>query len=355
VSRVIMIMAGGTGGHVFPGLAVADCMRAQGWQVVWLGTESGMERRLVPARGYPMETIRFSGVRGKGVIAWWLLPLQLLIAFWQSAGAIFRVRPDVVLGMGGYPAFPGGMMAGLFLKPLAIHEQNSVAGLANRVLAQIADRVLVAYPDALRGRNVVLTGNPVREAIAALAPPEQRFAGREGRLRLLVVGGSLGAQALNAALPAALALIPPDRRPRVKHQSGEKHIEALRRAYAEAGVEGELLDFIDDMSAAYAECDLAICRAGALTVSELTAAGVASILVPFPHAVDDHQTVNARYLAERGAAVLMSQQELDAERLAGLLQSLDRARLLAMAAAARALGRPRAAQAVARACVELAA
>jgi UDP-N-acetylglucosamine--N-acetylmuramyl-(pentapeptide) pyrophosphoryl-undecaprenol N-acetylglucosamine transferase len=350
-----MIMAGGTGGHVFPGMAVADWLRARDWRVVWLGTENGMERRLVPAGGYPMETIRFSGVRGKGGLAWLLLPLRLLVAFWQSAATIFRVRPDVVLGMGGYPAFPGGMMAALLLKPLAVHEQNSVPGLANRVLAQVADRVLVAFPGTLTGRNVQVTGNPVRESIAAVPTPGERFAGREGRLRLLVVGGSLGAQALNTAIPAALRLIPEDRRPLVKHQSGEKHVAILRAAYAQAGVAGEVVAFIDDMAVAYAECDLVICRAGALTVSELAAAGVASILVPFPHAVDDHQSVNARFLSEPGAALLLPQTELTPDRLARLIQSFDRGKLLTMAEAARALGRPDAVRSVAQVCMELAA
>jgi UDP-N-acetylglucosamine--N-acetylmuramyl-(pentapeptide) pyrophosphoryl-undecaprenol N-acetylglucosamine transferase len=350
-----MIMAGGTGGHVFPGIAVADWLRARDWRVVWLGTESGMERRLVPASGYPMETIRFSGVRGKGGLAWLLLPLRLLVAFWQSAATIFRVRPDVVLGMGGYPAFPGGMMAALLLKPLAVHEQNSVPGLANRVLAQVADRVLVAFPGTLSGRNVQVTGNPVRESIAAVPPPGERFAGREGRLRLLVVGGSLGAQALNTAIPAALRLIPEDRRPLVTHQSGEKHVAILRAAYAQAGVSAEVVAFIENMAAAYAGCDLVICRAGALTVSELAAAGVASILVPFPHAVDDHQSANARFLSDPGAALLLPQTELAPERLARLIQSLDRGRLLTMAETARGLGRPEAVRSVAQACMELAA
>lgn len=355
MSRTIMIMAGGTGGHVFPGLAVAAELRARGWRVVWLGTEGGMERKLVPAQGYDMELIRFSGVRGKGMFAWLLLPLRLLVAFWQGAVAIFRQRPDVTLGMGGYPAFPGGMMAALLGKPLAIHEQNSVAGLTNRVLAHVADRVLIAFPGALAGKNVTLTGNPVREAIAVLPAPGERFAGRSGPLQLLVVGGSLGAMALNAALPRALALIPPAQRPQVTHQSGAKHIGQLRAAYQEAGVAAEAVAFIDDMAAALSRCDLVICRAGALTVAELAAAGAASILVPFPHAVDDHQTVNARYLADAGAALLLPQAELAPERLAELVRSLDRRRLLSMAEAARRLAKPHATRQVADICMELAA
>jgi UDP-N-acetylglucosamine--N-acetylmuramyl-(pentapeptide) pyrophosphoryl-undecaprenol N-acetylglucosamine transferase len=355
MSRTVMIMAGGTGGHVFPGLAVAAELRSRGWRVVWLGTEGGMEQTLVPGQGYDMELIRFSGVRGKGVLAWLLLPLRLLLAFWQGAAAIFRRRPDVTLGMGGYPAFPGGMMAALLGRPLAIHEQNSVAGLANKVLAHVADRVLIAFPGALSGKKVRLTGNPVREAIAALPVPGERFAGRSGPLQLLVVGGSLGAMALNQALPRALALIPPAQRPRVSHQSGAKHIAALRAAYRDAEVEAEAVAFIEDMAAALSRCDLVICRAGALTVAELAAAGVASILIPFPHAVDDHQTVNARYLSSAGAAILLPQGELTPERLAELIRSLDRGRLLAMAEAARRLARPHATREVADICVELAA
>ncbi len=355
MTRTILIMAGGTGGHVFPGLAVAELMRSRGWKVVWLGTAAGMESRLIPARDFPLETIRFSGVRGKGPLPWLLLPLQLLVAFWQSAVAIFRIRPDVVLGMGGYPAFPGGMMAALLLKPLAIHEQNSIAGLANRVLAQVADRVLIAFPGALSGPKVRVTGNPVRAAITAVPEPGQRFAGQQGRLRLLVIGGSLGAQALNVSVPRALALLPPESRPEVTHQAGEKHIAPLRRAYADAGVEGRLVPFIEDMAAAYAGSDIVVCRAGALTVSELAASGMASILIPFPHAVDDHQTRNARYLADPGAAILLPQDQLTPERLAELLRSLDRKRLLDMARIARSLGRPDAGHQVAAACEELAA
>ncbi|MEW6314093.1 MAG: undecaprenyldiphospho-muramoylpentapeptide beta-N-acetylglucosaminyltransferase [Pseudomonadota bacterium] len=352
MSRTILIMAGGTGGHVFPGLAVADYLKAAAWRVVWLGTQGGMEGKLVPARGYEMVHIRFSGVRGKGALRWLLLPVQLLLAFWQSARAIFKVRPDVVLGMGGYPAFPGGMMAALLNKPLLIHEQNSIAGLTNRILAKVADRVLMAFPNALPGG--VLTGNPVRNDIASLPAPETRYAGRSGPLRVLVVGGSLGAQALNETLPQALAMIAPGVRPLVTHQAGARHIESLREHYRKSGVDGELLSFIDDMACRYAECDLVICRAGALTVSELAVAGVAAILVPFPHAVDDHQTVNARYLVERGAAVLLPQTELSASRLAQLLQEMTRERLLQMAMKARALGEPQATEKVAWACMELA-
>jgi UDP-N-acetylglucosamine--N-acetylmuramyl-(pentapeptide) pyrophosphoryl-undecaprenol N-acetylglucosamine transferase len=349
--RTALIMAGGTGGHVFPGLAVADELRTRGWRVVWMGTRAGMEARLVTARGYELAAIRAVALRGKGLAAKLLLPLNLLIGFWQSARTIFRLRPDVVLGMGGYVAFPGGMMASLLARPLAVHEQNAIAGLTNRILAGVADRKMTAFPQALKGAE--WTGNPVRGDIASLADPEARYARRSGPLRLLVVGGSGGALALNECVPRALALLAP--RPSVVHQSGEKNYAALRAAYAAAGVQGELVPFIDDMARRYAEADLVICRAGAMTVAELSAGGVASVLVPYPHAVDDHQTANARFLADQGAAVLLPQSELTPQRLAQLLRSLERPRLAEMARKARALGKPDAARVVAERCMELAA
>jgi UDP-N-acetylglucosamine--N-acetylmuramyl-(pentapeptide) pyrophosphoryl-undecaprenol N-acetylglucosamine transferase len=347
-----MIMAGGTGGHLFPALAVAEHLRERGWRIVWLGAPGGMEATLVPRHGYEIAWVRFAGLRGKGLLAKLLLPLNLLVAFWQSLRALRAHRPDVVLGMGGYIAFPGGMMAALLGRPLAIHEQNAIAGLANRVLAGVADRVLVAFPGALRRAAVV--GNPVRATIAAVPPPQARFAGRSGPLRLLVVGGSLGAAALNEIVPKAIALLPGSERPVVTHQSGARHLEALRANYAAAGVAATAVAFIEDMAAAYAAADLVVCRAGATTVAELAAAGVASLLVPFPFAVDDHQTANARYLADAGAGLLVPQRELTPQRLAELLGGLDRTRLAAMAERARALGRPDAAAAVARVCAELA-
>jgi UDP-N-acetylglucosamine--N-acetylmuramyl-(pentapeptide) pyrophosphoryl-undecaprenol N-acetylglucosamine transferase len=349
--RVALIMAGGTGGHIFPGLAVAAQLRVAGWEVVWMGARGGMEERLVPPHGYRTAWIRARAARGKGLLQKLLLPANLLLSFWESLRHLRRIRPDVVLGLGGYVAFPGGMMASLLGRPLALHEQNAIAGLANRVLAALSDKVMVAFPGALKGAE--WTGNPVRAEIAAIAPPEARFAARSGALKLLVVGGSLGAQALNEALPKALALLKD--RPVVVHQAGEKHLDALKRNYGSAGVNGELIAFIDDMARRYAEADLVICRAGAVTVAELSAGGVASILVPFPHAVDDHQTANARFLAEQGAAILIQQRDLTAEKLAGLIGSLDRARLLEMARKARSLGKPDAAQVVARRCMELAA
>jgi UDP-N-acetylglucosamine--N-acetylmuramyl-(pentapeptide) pyrophosphoryl-undecaprenol N-acetylglucosamine transferase len=348
--KTILIMAGGTGGHIFPGLAVAHEMRAAGWEVVWLGARGGMEERLVPPRGYRTAWIRAKAARGKGLVQKLLLPANLLYSFWESARLIRSLKPNVVLGLGGYVAFPGGMMASLLDRPLALHEQNAVPGLANRVLSTVSDKVMVAFPQALGSAE--WTGNPVRGEIAAMAPPEARFQGRMGPIRILVVGGSLGAQALNEAVPKALALLPTP--VSVVHQSGEKHLEALRKNYAGAGVEGELVAFIDDMARRYAEADLVICRAGAVTIAELSAGGMASILVPFPHAVDDHQTANARFLAEKGAAILVPQREMTAENLAALIGSLDRAKLLDMARKARALGKPDAAARVARRCMEIA-
>lgn len=352
--RTILIMAGGTGGHVFPGLAVADYMKTAGWHVVWLGTERGMETMLVPQRGYDMEIIRFSGLRGKSAMTWLTLPLRLLFALWQSIKVMLRVRPDVVLGMGGYPAFPGGLMASLLGKPLLIHEQNSIPGLANRVLAKLADKVLLGFPHAIRDEKAIFSGNPVRSEISQLDAPEERYAARSKtgskKLRLLVIGGSLGAQALNTVVPQALKLIPEEIRPLVTHQAGTKHLDALRKNYAEAAVEGELVAFIENMAARYADCDLVVCRAGALTISELTAAGAASILVPFPYAVDDHQTSNARFLSEKNAAVLLPQNELNPQKLAELLMGFTREKLLEMAKKARELARTDATRLVAEIC-----
>jgi UDP-N-acetylglucosamine--N-acetylmuramyl-(pentapeptide) pyrophosphoryl-undecaprenol N-acetylglucosamine transferase len=354
-SRTIMIMAGGTGGHIFPALAVAATLQTQGWRIVWLGSPAGMESTLVAPRGYTMVWINMTGVRGKGWLRAVTLPLQLLVAFWQSARAIVAHRPNVVLGMGGYVSFPGGMMASLLNRPLVIHEQNSVAGLANRVLAKLADCVLTGFPEVFTAGNAQWSGNPVRADIAALAAPAERYAGRSGPLSLTVIGGSLGAQALNSTVPQALALLPPAQRPRVTHQSGTRHLAEVEQNYRQAGVEATLLPFIDDMAAQYAEADLVICRAGASTIAELAAAGIASVLVPFPHAVDDHQTHNARFLSERGAAVLLPQHELTPQKLADLIVRLDRGTLTAMAQQARSVAKPDATQTVADECMRLAA
>jgi len=348
--KTILIMAGGTGGHIFPGLAVAEQMRAAGWEVVWMGARGGMEERLVPKHGYRAAWIRAKAARGKGLMQKLLLPANLLYSFWESARHIRGLRPDVVLGLGGYVAFPGGMMASLWNRPLALHEQNAIPGLANKVLAQVSDKVMTGFPQALK--NAEWTGNPVRAEIAAIAAPESRFAGRTGPLKLLVVGGSLGAQALNESVPKALALM--SARPQVVHQAGEKHLDALKKHYADAGVQGELVAFIDDMARRYAEADLVICRAGAVTVAELSAGGMPSILVPFPHAVDDHQTANGKFLADHGAAFLIQQRDLTPQTLAQTIQRLDRSRLLDMARKARALGKPDAARVVAERCMSIA-
>ncbi|AOS80473.1 undecaprenyldiphospho-muramoylpentapeptide beta-N-acetylglucosaminyltransferase [Hydrogenophaga sp. PBC] len=347
-----LVMAGGTGGHIFPGLAVAEALRARGWRVHWLGAPGSMESRLVPPRGFPLEAIDFGGLRGKGLVTKLLLPLNLLRAFWQSLQVVRRVKPDVLVGLGGYITFPGGMMGVLLGKPLVLHEQNSVAGLANKVLAEVAARRFNAFPNALSKAEWV--GNPMRAAFLNQPAPAERFAGRTGPLRLLVVGGSLGAQALNRVVPQALARIPEDRRPLVLHQSGEKQIDELRANYAQAGVVAELTPFIEDTASAYAEADLVIGRAGASTVTELAAVGAASLLVPFPAAVDDHQTHNARFLVEAGAAWLEAQAGLTPEKLALLLQGLDRAQLQTMAEKARAVAKTGATEAVVGACVELA-
>ncbi|HEX5125748.1 MAG TPA: undecaprenyldiphospho-muramoylpentapeptide beta-N-acetylglucosaminyltransferase [Rhodocyclaceae bacterium] len=348
----LLVMAGGTGGHIYPGVAVAEALRLRGWSVAWMGNANGMEGNIVPQLGYELAWIRFGALRGKGMLRALMLPMNLLRGFWQALWAIRRVRPNVVLGMGGYVTFPGGMMAALLGRPFVVHEQNSVAGLANRVLASVADKVVGGFPNVIKRAEWL--GNPVRADIAAIPEPAHRFADRSGPLKVLVVGGSLGAQALNTVVPQALVMIPHTARPLVTHQSGTKQLDALREAYAQAGVGGELLAYIDDMAERYAQADVVICRAGALTIAELSAAGVASILIPFPHAVDDHQTSNARFLAERGAAELLPQSQLTPLALAKLLQSLERARLLKMAQAARDLARPHAADAVADICAALA-
>jgi UDP-N-acetylglucosamine--N-acetylmuramyl-(pentapeptide) pyrophosphoryl-undecaprenol N-acetylglucosamine transferase len=345
-------MAGGTGGHIFPGLAVAEALRERGWRVHWLGAPDSMESQLVPPRGFPLETIDFSGVRGKGLVTLALLPLRLLKAFWQSIQVLRRVRPQVVVGLGGYITFPAGMMSVLLGKPLVLHEQNSVAGMANKVLAGVADRVYSAFPKVLKKGEWI--GNPLREAFLRQPHPEQRFAGRSGPLKVLVVGGSLGAKALNEIVPKALALLPAGERPRVLHQSGARQIDELRANYAAAGVEAELTPFIDDTATAYADADLVICRAGASTVTELAAVGAAALFVPFPFAVDDHQTTNAKFLVDAGGGWLVQQRELSPENLAGMLRKLDREELLKHATAARTMQKTQATEQMVAACEALA-
>ena len=352
MSRTALVMAGGTGGHIFPGLALAEELRTRGWRVHWLGAPGSMEQQLVPPRGFAFEPVQFGGVRGKGPMTLVLLPLKLLRAFLQSIAVVRRVRPDVVIGLGGYITFPGGMMSVLLGKPLVLHEQNSVAGLANKVLASVADRVFSAFPNVLK--NAKWVGNPLRAAFLSQPDPAARFAGRSGPLKLLVVGGSLGAKALNAVVPKALALIAPATRPTVLHQSGAKQIDELRANYRAAGVDAELTPFIDDTAAAFADADLVICRAGASTVTELAAVGAAALFVPFPHAVDDHQTTNARFLVDAGGGWLVQQRDLTAEGLAATLKNTSREDLLARAIAAKKMEKTQATEYMVAACEALA-
>ena len=354
--RCALVMAGGTGGHIFPGLAVAEALRDKGWRVHWLGGKGSlgnpsMESQLVPPRGFAFETIDFSGVRGKGVVTLAFLPLRLLKAFWQSIQVIRRVRPQVVIGLGGYIAFPAGMMAVLLGKPLVLHEQNSIAGMVNKALAQVADRVFTAFPDVLK--NAEWIGNPLRVAFTHQPGPEARFAGRTGPLRLLVVGGSLGAKALNTIVPQAVALIPPFKRPIVTHQSGAKQIDELRANYVAAGVDATLTPFIDDTATAFADADLIICRAGASTVTEIAAVGAAALFIPFPFAVDDHQTRNARFLVQQGAGWQMPQSELTPQKLAEVLQKTDRTSLINIGLKAKAMQKIEATARIVAACEEL--
>jgi UDP-N-acetylglucosamine--N-acetylmuramyl-(pentapeptide) pyrophosphoryl-undecaprenol N-acetylglucosamine transferase len=350
-----LVMAGGTGGHVFPALALADALRARQHRVVWMGTPTGIEARLVPAAGFPVEWISIGGLRGKGAAAWLLAPFRLLGALWQAQRAVARVAPAAVVGMGGFASGPGGLAAWLRRVPLLVHEQNAVPGLTNKVLARLADRAFEAFPASFPAGRARCVGNPVRPAIAALPPPAQRAAAKHGRLRVLVLGGSQGARALNQALPRALASFPAADRPLVRHQAGPKLLDAARAAYQAAGVEAEVSAFVDDMAEAYAWADLVICRSGAMTVSELAAAGVAAILVPFPAAVDDHQTANARWLVAAGAARLLPERELAGDALALALRALgDRALLVAMGERARALASGDATAALVEACEQLA-
>jgi UDP-N-acetylglucosamine--N-acetylmuramyl-(pentapeptide) pyrophosphoryl-undecaprenol N-acetylglucosamine transferase len=350
--RTALVMAGGTGGHIFPGLAVAEVLRSQGWHVHWLGAPApSMESQLVPVKGFAFEAVKFGGVRGKGLVTLALLPMRLLQAFWQSLQIIRHLRPDVLVGLGGYITFPGGMMGVLMGKPLVLHEQNSVAGTANKVLAHVADRILSTFPSVLPKAEWV--GNPMREGFLNQSTPEERFAKRTGPLRVVVVGGSLGAQALNTCVPQALALIPVGQRPHLVHQGGDKHLQTLKDNYAHAGVQAELVAFIEDTATAFAEADLVICRAGASTVSELAAVGVAALLVPFPHAVDDHQTANAQFLTRQDAGWLIPQRELTPQKLADFLMQTNRAQLQQAASKAYGLRKTAAAADVARACAEV--
>jgi UDP-N-acetylglucosamine--N-acetylmuramyl-(pentapeptide) pyrophosphoryl-undecaprenol N-acetylglucosamine transferase len=350
-------MAGGTGGHVFPALALAQMLREKAIDVVWLGTQRGLEARVVPAAGIPIEWLSVGGLRGKGFLTLLAAPFRLAMALTQALRVMWRHRPIVVVGLGGFVTGPGGVAAWLTGRPLVIHEQNAIAGFTNRCLSHIAREVLEAFPNSF-GRDVKARaiGNPVRGDISAVPPPAERFAARSGVIRILVIGGSQGAARLNAVVPFALARLAGSMSFDVRHQAGERWIEAGRQSYASAGVRADVRPFIEDMAEAYGWADLVICRSGALTVSELAAVGVGAILVPFPAAVDDHQTYNAQYLVHEGAALLIADRALTPERLAGELQQLcaGRGKLLAMAERARLLAKPHATDELAASCLELA-
>ena len=352
----LMIMAAGTGGHIFPGLAIAQTMRARGWEVTWLGTSAGMEQELVPKSGIAMDSIDFTGMRGKGLSHSIGGALKMVKAFIACHGFIGRRQPDVILGMGGYVTVPGGLMAKLRATPLVLVNADAALLLSNKTLVPFAERVCFGFP-ANFGKaadKAVVTGNPVRKEILDLPAPAERLVGRSGALRILVVGGSLGAKALNDNLPSALALIPAEQRPLVTHQSGKKNIEALRASYAQAGVSANVVDFIDDMASAYAQADLVICRAGAITVSELTAAGVASVLVPLVASTTSHQRDNAQWMAKQNAAIHLPQTEMSAQGVATLLETLTRSACLSMATAAHQVGKRDANQAIAQVIEQLA-
>jgi UDP-N-acetylglucosamine--N-acetylmuramyl-(pentapeptide) pyrophosphoryl-undecaprenol N-acetylglucosamine transferase len=337
-NRPVLIMAGGTGGHVFPALAVAKVLRDRGVAVVWLGVPASMESRLVPANGFPIEWVSVKGIRGKGLRAWVTAPLAIINAVLQAMAVLRRVRPRAVLGAGGYVSGPGGIAAWLMRIPLLIHEQNAIPGLTNRWLARLAGQVLQAFPGSFKaGVHARTVGNPVRADIAAIPEPAARFAGRGEPARLLVFGGSLGAQRLNAMVPQALSRLTPERRPQVRHQAGERGIDAARAAYQEAQVEAEVTPFIDDMAAAYAWADVAVCRAGAMTVAELQAAGLGALLIPLPIATDDHQTKNAETMVSIGAGRVLQERDMTADSLSACIAELtaDRGRMLRMAEAAR--------------------
>ncbi len=353
--RPILVMAGGTGGHVYPALAVARALQAQSLDVVWLGTHRGLESRVVPEAGIDIEWISIKGLRRKGLLAVLIAPLQIGWALLQSLSVILRRRPSAVLGMGGFVSGPGGVAAWLTRRPLVIHEQNAAAGMTNRLLARLARVVLQAFPGSFNSDvDAETVGNPVREDIAAVAPPHERYANRQGVLRVLVLGGSQGALALNRTVPAALALLDPEVRPVIRHQCGERTLDIAKSSYDEHEVDVELLPFIEDMAAAYAWADLVICRAGALTVAELCAVGVPALFVPYPAAVDDHQTANARPMAEAGAAMIVPEDELTPERLAELLREWlqSRAALQQRAAKARALACPDSLRRITEICLE---
>ena len=355
--RPVMIMAGGTGGHVYPALAVAKALEANEQPVFWLGTHRGLEARVVPANDIEIEWVSVKGLRRKGILALFIAPLQLGWALTQSLGVILRRRPSAVLGMGGFVSGPGGLAAWLTRRPLVIHEQNAAAGLTNRLLARLARVVLQAFPGSFNARvDAETVGNPVRTDIAAIAPPADRFRDREGPLRLLVLGGSQGALALNRLVPAALAKLPAERRPVVRHQCGSRTHDTAAAAYDGTGIEVELVEFIEDMASAYAWADLVVCRAGALTVAEVSAAGLPAVFVPYPSAVDDHQTANAREATRKGAAITVQERDIDVESLAGILGDFmsNRDALLERAEIARSLAAPHSLERITGYCLEAA-
>lgn len=356
--RPVLIMAGGTGGHVYPALAIADYLHQKGIPLFWLGTGSGLEASVVPEKGYPLFTITISGLRGKGLFKWLQAPVLVTVALIQALIILMRLKPAAVLGMGGFVSGPGGLAAWLMRIPLCIHEQNAIAGLTNRLLAPLARCVMEAFPGTFPSKiRARVTGNPVRSVIYEMPAPEQRIQVEASTpLRVLVLGGSQGARKLNQIVPGMSSLLAPGIRLEIWHQSGSRHYTETEAAYRELNCTARLEPFIENMAAAYAWADIVICRAGALTVAELAAAGAASILVPFPYAVDDHQTANARYLVDAGAAILIQERELDSEKLAALITELyhARQRLVTMAQRARQLARPQATQDVAELCLEVA-
>lgn len=357
IKKPILITAGGTGGHVYPGLAVARILQDQGIPVVWMGTEKGLEARVIPDAGIHMVYLSVSGLRGKGITSLLVAPFELVKALFQSFKIMRNVKPAAVLGMGGFVAGPGGLVAAMMGIPVVIHEQNAIPGLTNKLLSKVSKKVLEGFPGTFSGLdNTIGIGNPVRDDIASLDIPLKRLGDRWGRVRLLIFGGSLGAQALNEVVPMALSEIPLDKLPRIRHQAGKNKDKSTKKRYETLGVEAEVTPFIEDMAEAYEWADLVICRSGALTVAELAATGLASIMVPYPHAVDDHQTANAKYLSNSGAAVLMMQEELTKENLAVLLEDLcnDRDKLIEMSFKARALAKPQATAEVASICAEMA-
>lgn len=353
----VLIMAGGTGGHVFPAIAVADELRARGVEVSWMGTRAGMESRIVPEAGIPIHYIKVSGLRGKGALGWILAPFRLTYAVIQALAIVYKIKPVSVLGMGGFASGPGGVAAWLLHRPLIVHEQNAIIGMTNKLLSHIATRVMEAFPGVFNDKLAEHVGNPIRKAISDLPEPAERYAKHKGAIRILIIGGSLGAQALNETVPKAIAQLPESMKVEVWHQSGRNKIDTTRDVYQQSKVNARVDSFIDDMAEAYDWADLVICRAGALTVSELAAAGVPAIFIPFPYAVDDHQTKNAQYMVEAGAAIIMQQKSLTASLLSECLQELinkGRDHLLKMAQAARSCAKPDATSDVANACLEVA-